>query len=267
MIGESISLFEPKFARFSNKQPFLATQMAEEVVFSPATNSPSPLSEEKSGWTEIAQTPDLTVANDNQQTNITPPGVCAGEGEGEGEGKGELVGDEEDDVVDDRSSGSIIDLKRIKRGWNVFSLMAARTYEESIKPAIAVASEKSSKFIEEQAKPAVAKASQAAAKAAEDAQPYLDSAKVKAAEAWEVTKEKSAVAYEQVKVKSTEAYEKVKPHLDECATTCDLGVKSLVAYVSGKPNAAVTAASSSGSDDESSAPSVLDSSTKGSFTI
>jgi len=248
------------FPSIPEQRAFLATQMAEEVVFSPATSSPSSTSEEKSGWTEIVQTPDQTVTNDIDQQRGTE--VCASEGEGEG--KGGLVGDEEDDLVDDRSSGSIIDLKRIKRGWSVFSSLAAKTYEESIKPAIAVASETSSKFIEEQAKPAVAKASQAAAKAAEDAQPYLDSAKVKAAEAWEVTKEKSAVAYEQVKVKSAEAYEKVKPHLDECATSCDLGVKSLFAYVS-KP--AVTAASSSGSDDESSAPSVLDSSTKGSFTI
>ena len=175
------------------------------------------------------------------------------------------VQDEDDEEDVSSGSGNVLNWRKLKNGWNVFASAAAKTYEEQVKPALAVASEKSAKTYEEQIKPALAVASEKSAKAWEEQiKPALAVASEKSAKAWEVTKDKTGEAWEVTKVKSAEAYAKAKPTLDKCSEQCDMGVKTLIASITGKPSPAVVGASVS--DDEG-APSSLESSTKGSFTI
>ena len=177
--------------------------------------------------------------------------------------------DADDETDADASSmNNILPMKQLKNGWSVLSSSLKKFHEETVKPSLAVAAERTSKFHEETVKPSLAVAAERTSKfheetlkpawdkTVESATPYVESAKEGASKAWEVTKEKTA-----------EAYVKAKPHLDSCSEQCNLGVNKLVALVGGRKSA-VTGVDGPGVDSvDEAAPSVLDSSTKGSFTI
>ena len=246
----------------------MASEVTEEVSFATATEVPvlletvdtgapvlsTPFSPPaSSGWREEQEG---AAASASPSVAAPAPAVAT-----------EAAEEEEAEDESTSSASKIINLKKLSRGWGVFSAMVTKTYEEQVRPAMAVAAEKTAKFHEETVKPALAVAAAETAKFNEEKlKPAWEVTKEKSAVAWEVTKEKSAVAWEVTKAKSAELHEKIKPTLDECSTQCDLGVKSLVAMIGGKTGPVVAAPGSS-SDDEGSAPSVLDSSTKGSFTI
>jgi len=208
----------------------------------------------------------LSTSAPVQATAAIPTGTASPEEEApyQPQPTEEATNDEEEDT--NSGSGNVLNWKKLKNGWSVFGSAAAKMYEEQVKPALAVASEKSAKTYEEQIKPALAVASEKSAKAWEEqVKPALAVASEKSAKAWEVTKEKTGEAWEVTKVKSAEAYAKAKPTLDKCSEQCDMGVKTLIASITGKPSPAVVGGASV-SDDEG-APSSLESSTKGSFTI
>lgn len=170
------------------------------------------------------------------------------------------------------SAGNILPLGKLQKGWSIFTAMASKAYEEQVKPALAVAAESTSKFNEETLKPAMAVAVERSKTFHQETlKPAWESTAEKTAKfneetikpALAVAAEKTAAAWEVTKEKTGEAYVKVKPTLDACGEQCDLGVKKLVALVNGKSGGGAVIDMSG----ESEAPSVLENSTKGSFTI
>ena len=235
----------------------------EEVVFTAATAKPVPgVSQENSN---VANS-NVAAGSEMSATSSTSEGA---EGQVWQDSDADVTAPEvETDAAEGASSmKNILPMDKLKNGWNLFMGHATKAYEEQVKPAVAVAAEKTAKFHEETVKPALAVAAEKTAKFHEEtvkpawertvvsATPYVESAKENASKAWEVTKEKTA-----------EAYEKAKPHIDSCSEQCSVGMGKIVSMVNGKSNqGAVTGPESS--DHDLATPSVLDSSTKGSFTI
>ena len=255
----------------------------DEVSFAHGTQSPAPSASSASlsdaaSSTPVASmvaAPVIEIAPGGDSTEIPSIDQCWKDC---GEDPAAAAADEEGGGSSS-SAGNILPLQKLARGWSVFSALASKTFEEKVKPAVAVAAEKTGAFYETTVKPAVAVAGERAGKAYEEQiVPAWEATKEKTGKvyeeqivpAWEATKETTGKVYEEsikpafnsAAEKTGEVYsQKVKPALDHCGEQCDLGVKKLLTLVNGKngdtPVVGVAAEPAS----------ALDSSTKGSFTI
>ena len=241
----------------------------EEVSFAQSVQSPAPSASGASSTpvASLVVAPVVEIAPGGESTEIPSIDQCwkdCGE-------DGEAAASTGEEGSSSSSAGNILPLQKLARGWSVFSALASKTFEEKVKPAVAVAAEKTGEFYETTVKPAVGKAYE------ESIVPAWEATKEKTGKvyeeqivpAWEATKEKTGKVYEEsikpalnsAAEKTGEVYsQKVKPALDHCGEQCDLGVKKLLTLVNGKNGDQSVV----GVDEPASA---LDSSTKGSFTI